>query len=165
MQQTWGCADSAERAREQGGAGWAGCEPGMSVPVYRNEQSAAGRCPSRRSRNGRGAAGRAALAVPSRQAPAASGKRPQALPSAPRPVRNRHRDRDRNRAGPGAPGRGPRLGLASQWQAVRKRYITAGGSHWLRRAVATPRGGHTLGAVPGTERGPWAGPGPPTGGC
>lgn len=43
----------------------AGCEPGMSVPIYRNEQISAGRCPRRRSRNSRGAAGRPALAVPS----------------------------------------------------------------------------------------------------
>lgn len=115
----------------------AGCEPGMSVPAYRNEQIAAGRCPRRRSRNGRGAAGRAALAVPSSHAAAASGKRPQALPSAPRPVRNRHRHRDKNRGRSRAARAGP---------AARPRQPMADGAEALhhrgRIPLAAARCGH-----------------------
>lgn len=80
----------------------AGCEPGMSVPIYRKEQISAGRCPRRRSRNSRGAAGRPALAVPSAHALTAcsrfegSGLRPSLAP------RCLSGTGTRTRAGPGA---------------------------------------------------------------
>lgn len=143
--------------------GRAGCEPGMSVLADRNEQLSAGRCPRRRSRNGGGGQDglrwscrpctRPGCLLPVR------GKRPQALPGAPRPVRSRDRDRDRDKnrgrsrgtAGWGqAAGAGPAARPRQPMAVGAERYITAGGCHWLRSALATPRGGHTLGPGQGS---------------
>lgn len=63
----------------------------------------------------------------------------------------------RTRAGPGAPRGGARAGPAGgpcqPMAGGVERYITAGGFHWLRLALATPRDGHTLGAAPGSGSG------------
>lgn len=141
----------------------AGCEPGMSVPIYRNEQISAGRCPRRRSRNSRGAAGRPALAVPSVHALTAcsrfegSGLRPSLAPRCPGPGQEPGPVPGRGRAVRAEPAGG---GLSRQpMTGGAERYITAGGCHWLWPALAAPRGGHTLGAVSGSGARPWKGPG------
>lgn len=86
---------------------------------------------------------------------AASG--PPLRPAA-RPNRDRDRDKNRGRSrGTAGRGRAARAGPADRprqpMAGGSERYITASGCHWLRPALATPRGGHTLGAVPGSGRG------------
>lgn len=129
----------------------AGCEPGMSVPIYRNEQISAGRCPRRRSRNSRGAAGRPALAVPSAHALTAcsrfegSGLRPSLAPRCPGPGQEPGPVPGRGRAVRAEPAVGGGVCLANQWQAARS--VTSPlaaaigcGPLWPRPEAATPSG-------------------------
>lgn len=122
----------------------AGCEPGMSVPAYRKELIWAARCPRLRSRNGRGAAGRPALAVPSPHALAAcsrfggSGLRPSLAPHGPTGTGTRTGARTGAGGGAGPGGQGGVRGSASPTNGRRCGAL----HHRGRLPLAAARPGH-----------------------